>query len=148
MLRGPMMTNLVHFLFLYQRLIKDSRSRKATTQFQKYLQYAWFMDRYLCSVLIQLVKAQIFWRFIAKVSSPVSISSQALYSLVWLSPCSHLLLLPIFHHLSPLYDVLEHTNYIFSESSSSGDDNDRDEDLQIDKDTQTPAKTNTNTKCF
>ena len=34
-----------------------------------------------------------------------------------------------------MYDVLDHTNHIFSESSSSGDDNDWDEDLQKDKDT-------------
>ena len=45
-------------------------------------------------------------------------------------------------HLSPLYDVLDHTNHIFSESLSSSDDNDQDED----KDTQT--QTNTNTECF
>ena len=49
-------------------------------------------------------------------------------------------------HLSPLYDVLDHTNYIFSESLSSSDDNDQDEDMQKDKDTQT--QTNTNTECF
>ena len=34
---------------------------------------------------------------------------------------------------SPLYDVLDHTNHIFSESLSSGDDNDQDQDLQKDK---------------
>ena len=39
-------------------------------------------------------------------------------------------LLPTFNHLSPLYDVLDHTNHIFSERLSSGDDNDREEDLQ------------------
>ena len=50
--------------------------------------------------------------------------------------CDILLIL----HLSPLYDVPDHANHIFSESLSSGDDNDRDED----KDTQTK----TNTKCF
>ena len=48
---------------------------------------------------------------------------------------------------SPLCDVLDHTNHIFSESLSSGDDIDRDEDLQKDKykdkDTQTQTKTNT-----
>ena len=47
---------------------------------------------------------------------------------------------------SPSYDVLNHTNHIFSESLSSGDDNDRDEYLQKDKDTHTQTKTNT--KCF
>ena len=31
------------------------------------------------------------------------------------------------------YDVLDHTNHIFSESLSSDDDNDRDKDLQKDK---------------
>ena len=40
-----------------------------------------------------------------------------------------------------MYDVLDHTNHIFSESLSSGDDIDRDGDLQKDKykdkDTQT-----------
>ena len=49
-------------------------------------------------------------------------------------------------HLSQPYDVLDHTNHIFSESLSSGDDNDRDEYLQKDKDTHTQTKTNT--KCF
>ena len=29
-----------------------------------------------------------------------------------------------------MYDVLDHTNHMFSESLSSGDDNDRDKDLQ------------------
>ena len=43
-------------------------------------------------------------------------------------------------HLSPSYDVLDHTNHIFSESLSSGDDNDRDEYLQKDKDTHTQTK--------
>ena len=43
-----------------------------------------------------------------------------------------------------LYDVLNHTNHIFSESLSSGDDNDRDGYLKKDKDTHTQ----TNTKCF
>ena len=33
-------------------------------------------------------------------------------------------------HWSPPYDVLDHTNHIFSESLSSVDDNGRDEDLQ------------------
>ena len=65
---------------------------------------------------------------------------------VCLSPWWHLPLLPTFNHLSPLYDVLDHTNHIFSESLSSGDDNDRDEYLQKDKDTHTQTKTNT--KCF
>ena len=50
--------------------------------------------------------------------------------------------------MSPLYDVPDHTNHIFSESLSSGDDHGRDGDLQKykykDKDTQTK----TNTKCF
>ena len=73
--------------------------------------------------------------FIAKVSSPVSISWLALFSLsVWLSPWWHLL--PTFNHLFPLYDVLDHTNQIFSESLSSGDDNDRDKYLQKDEDTR------------
>ena len=36
-----------------------------------------------------------------------------------------------------IYDVLDNTNHIFSESLSSGNDNDWDEDLQKDKDTQT-----------
>ena len=49
-------------------------------------------------------------------------------------------------HLSPPYDVLDHTNHIFSESLSSGDHIDGDEDLQKDKykdkDTQTQTKTN------
>ena len=43
--------------------------------------------------------------------------------------CDILLLL----HLSPLYDVPDHTNHKFSESLLSGDDNDRDKYLQIDK---------------
>ena len=53
-------------------------------------------------------------------------------------------------HLSPWYDVLDHTNHIFSESLSSGDDNDRDEYLQKDKykDKDTHTQTKTNTKCF
>ena len=54
--------------------------------------------------------------------------------------CDILLIL----HLSPLYDVPDHTNHIFSESLSSGYDNDRDEDLQKDKykdkDTQTQTQ--------
>ena len=51
---------------------------------------------------------------------------------------------------SPSYDVLDHTNHIFSESLSSGDDNDRDEYLQKDKykDKDTHTQTKTNTKCF
>ena len=42
------------------------------------------------------------------------------------------------------YDVLDHTNHIFSESFLSGDNNDRDQDLQKDKDKDkdTQAKTN------
>ena len=43
--------------------------------------------------------------------------------------CDILLIL----HLSPLYDVPDHANHIFSESLSSGDDNDRDEYLKKDK---------------
>ena len=60
--------------------------------------------------------------------------------------CDILLLL----HLSPLYDVPDHTNHIFSESLSSGDDHDRDGDLQryIYKDKDTHTQTKTNTKCF
>ena len=58
--------------------------------------------------------------------------------------CDILLLL----HLSPLYDVPDHTNHIFSESLSSGDDNDRDEDLQKDKYKDKDTQTKTNTKCF
>ena len=44
--------------------------------------------------------------------------------------------------INKLYDVVDHTNHIFSESLSSGDDNDQDEDLQKDKDkdTQTQKK--------
>ena len=49
-------------------------------------------------------------------------------------------------YLHRMYDVLDHTNHVFSESLSSGDDIDRDEDLQKDKykdkDTQTQTKTN------
>ena len=77
----------------------------------------------------------------------MSIGWVALYSLVCLSvrPSAwwHL-------HLSPLYDVLDHTNHIFSESSSSGDDNDWDEELQKDKykDKDTQTHTKTETKCF
>ena len=60
----------------------------------------------------------------------VSISWVALYSLACLfvrsSPWWHL-------HLSPLYDVLDHANQVFSESLSSGDHIDGDEDLQKDK---------------
>ena len=56
--------------------------------------------------------------------------------------CDILLIL----YLSPLYDVPDHTNHIFSESSSSGDDNDQDENLQEDKYKDTQTKTNT--KCF
>ena len=49
-----------------------------------------------------------------------------------------------------MYDVLDHTNHIFSESLSSGDDIDRDGDLQKDKykDKDTQTQTKTNTKCF
>ena len=36
-------------------------------------------------------------------------------------------------HLSPLYDFLDHTNHIFSESLSSGDDNDNDEDKDTER---------------
>ena len=61
----------------------------------------------------------------------VSISWVALYSLACLfvrsSPWWHL-------HLSPPYDVLDHTNHVFSESLSSGDHGD--EDLQKDKKTK------------
>ena len=49
-------------------------------------------------------------------------------------------------HLSPLYNVLDHTNHIFSESLSSGDDNEKDVDKYKYKDTQTQTKTNTT--CF
>ena len=53
-------------------------------------------------------------------------------------------------YLHRMYDVLDHTNHVFSESLSSGDDNDRDEYLQK---TNTKTKTHThrhkdNTKCF
>ena len=41
---------------------------------------------------------------------------------------------------SPLCDVLEHKNHIFSESLSSGDDNDQDKDMQKDE-KQTQIKT-------
>ena len=60
--------------------------------------------------------------------------------------CDILLLL----HLSPLYDVPDHTNHIFSERLSSGDDNEQDEYLQKDKykDKDTHTQTKTNTKCF
>ena len=51
-------------------------------------------------------------------------------------------------HLPPLYDVLDHTNHIFSESLSSGDDNDRDEDLKEDKYKDKDTQTKTNTNCF
>ena len=46
-------------------------------------------------------------------------------------------------HLSPSYDVLDHTNYIFSEGLSSGP---LTQDKYRDKDTQT--QTRTDTKCF
>ena len=49
-------------------------------------------------------------------------------------------------HLSPLNNVLDHTNHIVSESLSSGDDNEKDVDKYIYKDTQTQTKTNTT--CF
>ena len=45
-------------------------------------------------------------------------------------PCVHICGIFLLLHLSPLYDVLDHTNHTFSESLSSGDDNARDEDLQ------------------
>ena len=53
---------------------------------------------------------------------------------------------------SPLCDVLEHKNHIFSESLSSGDDNDQDKDMQkdkcIDKDTNTDKyKSASKTQC-
>ena len=70
----------------------------------------------------------------------------ALYSHVCLYVC-----VQAWHfHLSPPYDVLDHTNHIFSESLSSGDDIGRDEDLQKDKykDKDTQTQTKTNTKCF
>ena len=45
------------------------------------------------------------------------------------------------------YDVLDHTNHIFSESLSSGNDNDREEELQKDNTkTKTQTKTNINTE--
>ena len=49
-------------------------------------------------------------------------------------------------HFSPLYDVLDHTNHIFSESLSSGDAIDGDEELQKDK--YKDKDTQANTKCF
>ena len=50
-----------------------------------------------------------------------------LTSLFSFSGCSSVCLSPWWHlHLSPSYDVLDHTNLIFSESLSSGDDNDQD----------------------
>ena len=54
-----------------------------------------------------------------------------------------------FHSTQP-YDVLDHTNHIFSESLSSGDDIGQDKDLQKDKykDKDTQTQTKTNTKCF
>ena len=39
----------------------------------------------------------------------------------------------LYSYYSALYDVLDHTHHIFSESLLSGDDNDRDKYLQIDK---------------
>ena len=48
----------------------------------------------------------------------------------------------------PLYDVLDHTDHIFSESLSSGDDIDQYEDLQKDKYKDTETQTQTKTKCF
>ena len=104
----------------------------------------------------EVMSASCFWKRsmvkissfkIAKVNSPWSICWLALFSLLVCrsSPWWHL-------HLSPSYDVLDHTNHIFSESLSSGDDNDRDEYLQKDKyrdkDTHTHTQTKTNTKCF
>ena len=58
--------------------------------------------------------------------------------------CVHICDILLILHLSPLYDIPDHTNHIFSESISSGDDIDRDKDLQKDKykDTQTQTKTN------
>ena len=47
-----------------------------------------------------------------------------------------------------MYDVLDHTNHVFSESLSSGDDIDRDGDLQKDKYKDKDTQTQTNTKCF
>ena len=46
------------------------------------------------------------------------------------------------------YDVLDHTNHMFSESSSSGDDNDQDEYLPKDKYKDTHTQKKTDTKCF
>ena len=47
-----------------------------------------------------------------------------------------------------MYDVLDHTNHMFSESLSSGDDIDRDGDLQKDKYKDKDTQTQTNTKYF
>ena len=70
-------------------------------------------------------------QIIAKLSLTLSIDGVALYSLV---VCSFVRPSAWWHHhLSPPYDVLDHTNHIFSESLSSGDDNDQDKDLQKDK---------------
>ena len=55
--------------------------------------------------------------------------TQLQVSISWVSPCC----LFVCRHLSPLYDVLGHTNHMFYECLSSGDDIDGNEDLQKDK---------------
>ena len=74
----------------------------------------------------------------------MSIDWVALSSFV--SLLSHLVTSPFIS--TALYDVLDHTKHIFSESLSSGDDNDWDEELQKDKYKDTQTQTKTETKCF
>ena len=73
-----------------------------------------------------------------------------IYTIFWMSVCLsvHICDILLILHLSPLYDVPDHANHIFSESLSSGDDNDRDENIQKEKYKYKDTQTETNTKWF
>ena len=73
-----------------------------------------------------------------------------IYTIFWMSVCLsvHICDILLILHLSPLYDVPDHANHIFSESLSSGDDNDRDENIQKEKYKYKDTQRETNTKWF
>ena len=61
-----------------------------------------------------------------------------------LSVCLSVYAQALHPNFSPLYDVLDQTNHVFSESLSSGDDNDQDKHIEKDKDTNKDMNKDTN----
>ena len=78
-----------------------------------------------------------YFRITCLLISSYTITQPGLSNKIFPQPCllrfpSQVLLL----NLSPLCDVLYHTNHIFSENLSSSDDNDQHKDIQKDKDVE------------